>query len=582
MAGGKTYIFTIMYKIFNIILIAATLAFGGGNFGAYPTYSEVDSAITALQTKYPALVKVSSLTYKSFQGRDIFLVKVSNSPSAENSKPQALISGVIHADEPVGSFVCLNDINYLCANYGIDSEATWLVNNRQMYFVPVMNPDRYVWNESIVSPSARKRKTMDTVAGGGAANGGVDPNRNYPFKWGYDNTGSSPTATSSNYRGAAPVSEPETKAMVDFIANHKIRAWTTYHASGDWLIIPYAYAGLMHNYPPDSAVYFTMCREQTKYYHYVLSGNTPDCYNGTWGSNGSTEDWGTADSAKYGKTYKVYSFISEIGADQSNYWDYYDNKAKLQARCDSLLGCDLYLFKCSGFYPVLQQLTVNDAVSAGGNGDGKLNPGETVKLVTKIENKSAVDTTPAVKAYLNTSNADIQMSDSAGSFGDVKFFAVVDNTADPFQFTCGTTAKQGEWIRFRLRVAWTMNGVNFEKNLPCSLQVGNSTGAIAKNSGGAPPMGTIRSTANPGNKFIRFVVTSPAQSPDCGIELEIYDSFGKKIRSFDRSTSSGSWSIDWNLQGSSGRDVKQGVYFVTVRGKGSEMVQKALKIIRTE
>ena len=76
---------------------------------------------------------------------------------------------------------------------------------------PVANPDGYDWT---FEPGQRLwRKNLRDNNGDGqiTAGDGVDLNRNFPTKWGYDNEGSSPDPASETYRGPSPASEPETQ-----------------------------------------------------------------------------------------------------------------------------------------------------------------------------------------------------------------------------------------------------------------------------------------------------------------------------------------------------------------------------------
>ena len=69
---------------------------------------------------------------------------------------------------------------------------------------------------------------------------GVDLNRNYDFKFGYDDDGSSPMKCREDYRGEKPFSEPETQAIKNFIENHKgIKMAANFHAYGNLWITPY-------------------------------------------------------------------------------------------------------------------------------------------------------------------------------------------------------------------------------------------------------------------------------------------------------------------------------------------------------
>ena len=79
---------------------------------------------------------------------------------------------------------------HLLENYSTDPDIQLLVDNTEMYFVPVVNPDGYEYNHQ-TDPNGggmwRKNRRNN-----GDGTFGVDPNRNYGYMWGYDNSGSSP------------------------------------------------------------------------------------------------------------------------------------------------------------------------------------------------------------------------------------------------------------------------------------------------------------------------------------------------------------------------------------------------------
>jgi hypothetical protein len=108
--------------------------------------------------------------------------------------------------------------HYVVDGYGTNRAVTDLVKTTEMWFVPVANPDGYDWT---FQPDQRMwRKNLADNDGDGLITpvDGVDPNRNYPTKWGYDNEGSSPEPASETYRGPAPSSEPETRALDGLMA----------------------------------------------------------------------------------------------------------------------------------------------------------------------------------------------------------------------------------------------------------------------------------------------------------------------------------------------------------------------------
>lgn len=428
----------------------------GGVFGNYYLYSEVLQEITQLQSQYPGLVKVDSLTIRSIEDRALYTVKISNSPGANNDRPEVLFSGAIHAYEPIGVSVCITDMNYLCENYTVDPDIKWLVDNRQVYFIPVMNPDGYVFNETY--PSMMWRKNRRYNAGGSY---GVDLNRNYPYKWGYDNVGSSPNETAWNYRGTEPASEPETQAVMDFVNAHQFRLWHNHHAPGDVLLIPFSY---INSYPwSDTLEYYTVCREESLLYGFLDWGNSTQAYG--YPCNGELGDWAWCDSAAY----KILGFVPELGPD---YWGGLNDSSEIVSICQSMLKAELYLMEVAGFYPLFSACTVIDTFP-NANNDGILNPGERADLQIVLQNKAVVDTAFELSGILNTLHAQINIVDSNGYYGDVIRLAQAINAADPFNIACSASAIPYDWIYFSLDLVWDSG--SYEKTLVCSLQIGPQT-----------------------------------------------------------------------------------------------------------
>jgi len=103
-----------------VILFSFSNAIYSGPFGYYPTYTEIDTILDGLQDRHPDIVKRGVLTPKTIENRDIFYVKISNSPDADNKKPEALISGAQHSCEVIGPACVRLDMYNLCENYDTD------------------------------------------------------------------------------------------------------------------------------------------------------------------------------------------------------------------------------------------------------------------------------------------------------------------------------------------------------------------------------------------------------------------------------------------------------------------------------
>lgn len=170
----------------------------GATMGGFRTYSEAVAYMDSLHTQYPSITIAKTSIGTSIEGRALWMMKISDNPGTDEPEPEVFINGLIHAREPMGMESTLRYMKYLCQNYGTDSLATYLVNNREFYFVPIINPDGYEYNRQ-TDPlgGGMWRKNRNT-------NGGIDLNRNWGYMWGYDDIGSSPYAGDETYRGTAP------------------------------------------------------------------------------------------------------------------------------------------------------------------------------------------------------------------------------------------------------------------------------------------------------------------------------------------------------------------------------------------
>ena len=181
--------------------------FGYGSMGGFFTMNEVYTRLDSMFTLYPNIITQKFSIGNTIEGRPIYVVKISDNPNINESEPQVYFNALIHAREPQAMMTVMYYMYYLLENYGIDPEVTYLVNNREIYFQPIVNPDGYEYNRS-TNPNGggmfRKNRRLN-----GDGSYGVDLNRNFGFQWGYDNSGSSPTPSSETYRGTAPFSEPE-------------------------------------------------------------------------------------------------------------------------------------------------------------------------------------------------------------------------------------------------------------------------------------------------------------------------------------------------------------------------------------
>ncbi len=212
------------------------------NLGQYHTYAEMEADLDALVLAHPSRARIDTMGF-SVQGRPIRAIKISDNAAIDESEPEALIMGCHHAREIMSVEMPLLFAHYLLERYGTDSRVTELVDTREIWIAPMINVDGHVYVELNHAGSSsywwRKNRTLN--AGGSY---GVDLNRNYGYRWGYDDIGSSPIPSSAVFRGTAPFSEPETQAVRDFCASREFAMSLSYHSYGELILYPWGYAAL--------------------------------------------------------------------------------------------------------------------------------------------------------------------------------------------------------------------------------------------------------------------------------------------------------------------------------------------------
>lgn len=200
---------------------------GGTFLPQYVSYSEAVTKLNSLEAAYPTLADVSILGTTG-QGRSIYALKISDNVAVDEIEPEVLIVGNHHAREVISVILPLAIADSLLTNYGSDSQITEWVDEREIWIVPVCNPDGLVYVETTDLFWRKNRRNN----GGGVF--GVDLNRNYSYQWGHDNVGSSPSTSSETYRGPSAASEPEIAALQDFVNTRQFVFSISYHSYGNW------------------------------------------------------------------------------------------------------------------------------------------------------------------------------------------------------------------------------------------------------------------------------------------------------------------------------------------------------------
>jgi len=287
----------------------------GKSLAGYRTYSDLYTELLAIQAAHPTICKLYDIgdsrgkeytgtAYDAYK-HDIWAMKISDNVETEEDEPCIFYMGEHHAREPIGLEVAMYILNYIVANYGTDPAITFSVNNKQIWFMPLVNPNGHKivtdevdlwWRKNI-----RDNNSNNTIDAGTAD--GVDLNRNYGWGWGGE--GASGNPSDLTYYGPSAFSEPEALAMKNMVDQHHFVAGITYHSYSELVLFPYGYA--TDAFAPDHTSLQALAVSMANTIPAAGGGYyTPDKSSGLYPASGTTDDYA------YGE-HGVFCYTIEIG-----------------------------------------------------------------------------------------------------------------------------------------------------------------------------------------------------------------------------------------------------------------------------
>lgn len=266
---------------------------------AYKNPDEIEDFVNDIHARYPNITTVKSIG-KTLEGRDILAIKISDNASMKEAEPAILVNAMHHAREVMTPEITTDMVEYLTSNYGTNAEVTNWVNSTEIWVIPMFNLDgnNKMWTEN----SMWRKNTRNGY--------GVDINRNYPVGWNSCN-GSSSNTGAQDYRGTAPASEPETQAMMNFVASIKPVFNISYHSYSEIVIYPY---GCRPNKTPTTAAVEAIGAEIGKKIQYKPGTAWELLYN----ADGGDIDW------MY-DTHQVIPFVIEVNSTSAGFHPSYAN-----------------------------------------------------------------------------------------------------------------------------------------------------------------------------------------------------------------------------------------------------------------
>ncbi|KAA1248041.1 M14 family zinc carboxypeptidase [Aquimarina sp. RZ0] len=321
-----------------------------GSMGGYLTYQEMLDNLDAMRSKYPNLITAradigSFLTNgtpdnsvsPSIGGNALQWVRISDNPDVDEDESEILYDAIHHAREPASLSQLIYYMWYLLENYDSDPDVKQIVDNTELYFIPVVNPDGYLYNQ-VTNPDGGglwRKNRFNTH--------GVDNNRNYNFFIGGDASngswggpGSSSNTGNETYHGASPFSEVENQAMKWFVEQHEFVIAMNNHTFGELLYFPHGYADVP---TPDEDAYIAIGAELTSQNGYSALRDSP--------FSGDSDDfmYGTV-----GTHDKIFAFTPEIG---NNFWP---PSNEIDGICKDMMYLNLTAAKMTNNYAQIESI----------------------------------------------------------------------------------------------------------------------------------------------------------------------------------------------------------------------------------
>lgn len=230
---------------FTFMICPASVFAGRVPRGAVDGWLTLDQTFEALRSLVdaaPALIHGPVEIGRSIENRSLWAACAGacDDPSAV----ELLITAMHHGREPLGLHASLAFIDWLVSAAAAGSTGiTSLLRRSAVWVVPCVNPDAYAFNlehwsrRQIMARKNRRQTCLREHASYDSQ--GVDLNRNYDFAWSVDNAGSSPDPCAEDFRGSAPFSEPETRAIRAFVEAHHFSIALNWHSYGRVTNLPY-------------------------------------------------------------------------------------------------------------------------------------------------------------------------------------------------------------------------------------------------------------------------------------------------------------------------------------------------------
>jgi murein tripeptide amidase MpaA len=308
----------------------------------YHTYNEMVVELNQVVADHSPIVSLISIG-NTHEGRDLWALKISDNPHVEEDEPEVYFNCMHHAREWLTVEVCLYIIHTLTDGYGVNMTITGIVNQRQVWIIPMVNPDGRTYDGGDDPTSWVNWRKNRFPNGDGSF--GVDLNRNYDHMWG--GAGANDEPSGPTYRGTEPFSELETQAIRDFVRQHDFVFAISYHSYSQLILYPW---GDTVNVTEDDYLLSTVAQEMSNRITNKAGSNfpgyTPEKGSDLYLTSGSDDDWLYGEMGIYPFTIELYPHQADFDpAVSSPYNNFHPREDKILPVCEDNIGAALFLLE---------------------------------------------------------------------------------------------------------------------------------------------------------------------------------------------------------------------------------------------
>jgi len=353
----------------------------------YFTYQEMTDLFLDLEENHSNIMSLASIG-RTYEGRDIWMVKLSDNVDVNEDEPGVLLMGAHHGNEKPSFEVLIFFIQYMLERHGMentdddndgfvnedpidgfDNDGDGLVdedpsedrvreviNNTQIFLIPMVNPDgvEYGWRKNRAPNYGPDGKSNEITSYG------VDLNRNYGYRWYFTylfpeqyHLDDLLEDSSWTYRGEKPFCENETRAVKDFVESHNISISLSYHDYGEWMIFPWMHTS---RHVPHESLFRSIGEDISRINKYELRiygqyGTREYLIPRFCGTPGSSENW------LYGKN-RIIAYTVELCERRPEI-----DPEKVFDACWKHVGVNLYICERSSTVEEEKKVTLGRTIS---------------------------------------------------------------------------------------------------------------------------------------------------------------------------------------------------------------------------